>query len=289
MSTAAHHLKLDIPSFIFKALILARAAMSTKHSRLLQLPLDIRLLIWTYICGDKLLHIHQDNEDDEVVYRICRSPDSEEIIHKRFTKRGNYSTKSLPEYADPWSYHRTCELFRHNLDLRFLHVCKSIYEEAKQIPYQSNIFSFPYLAMLTLFHRTFPPQHRDRVRRLHLHMDMGPKIINHQDDKSWQDTLSLRLIPAFKNITHINISVVLGSTACWRAELPKNDTDQLPRWLHAVLALQALPLETATVMIYDDVKRCDYHYSDPQNSGLHAEGLSWSHRRRRTIKQDTAE
>jgi hypothetical protein len=263
--------------------------MSTKHSRLLQLPTEIKLSIWTYVCGDKLLHVHRDVDDDRIAYRICHSQDTEEAIHKRFMKRGNYTTKNLPEYIDPWLYHSTCEPQNDNLDLRFLRVCKSIYGEAKLIPYRSNTFSFQYPAVFTFFYHTFPPQHRDKVRRLHLHMEMGAKVIIHRDSQSWQDAFLLRLIPAFRNSTHINISIVLGSTACWNAKLPKDYRGWQTQWMPAVLALKALPLKTATVMIYDDVKRCDDHYSDPQNRQIHAEGASWSNRRGRTVRQDTAE
>lgn len=263
--------------------------MSTKHSRILQLPHEIKTLIWTYVCGDKLLHVHLDTRD-LVTYRICHSHDTEEAIHKRFMNRGKYTIRSLPEYIDPWMYHSTCAGEKDYLDLRFLRVCKSIYEEAKPIPYRTNTFSFAYPAAFTQFHNTFPRHHKDKVRRLHLHMQMGARESIYGDSQSWQDAILLCLIPAFGNITRINLSVVLGSTACWSAKLHKNDSDEQPRWMQAVLALRALPLKTATVMIYDDVDRCDGHrYSDPRTHWTHAEGASWSNRRRRTVKQDTAE
>lgn len=260
-----------------------------KHSRLLQLPYEIKIPIWTYVCGDKLLHVHWNIRDDLVEYRICHSHDTEEAIHKRFMKRSDYTTKDLPEYIDPWLYHSTCEAQKDNLDLRFLRVCNSIHEEAKLIPCRSNTFSFQHPADFTHFYLTFAPQHRDKVRRLHLHMDMGAPVFNLRDVQSWQDAFLLCLTPAFKNITHINVSVVLGSTACWSAKLSKNDDDQHPLWMHTVLALKVLPLKTATVMIYDDVKKCDAHHSDPQDRWIHADGASWSNRQRRTVKQDTAE
>jgi len=263
--------------------------MSTKHSRLLQLPPEIRLLIWTSVCGDKLLHIYRGDDDDRVAYLICRSQDSEEAIHKRFIKRGNYSIKNLPEYVDPWSYHTTCELHHDNLDLRLLRVCKLIYGEAKLIPYQTNTFSFKSPVALTRFYLNFPIEHRDKVRRLHLHMELATTDIYLDHRHPRQHAFLLRLIPYFRNITHINISVVLGSTACWSAKLPKNHQGQQPRWMQAVLSLKALPLKTATVMIYDDVQRCVDHDSESEDPEIHAEGAGWSNRRRRTVRQDMAE
>ena len=261
------------------------------NSRLLQLSFEIREMIWTYLCGEKTIHIiNAVKKPEKFTHSLCRSSDAEEAIYKRFMNRGGeggYSVKAgrvnLPEYQDPMAYHTSCGVpnEKYKLDLTFLRTCKQIHHEARLMPYSTNTFSFNEPEMLERFVKFFPQQHRAQVRRIQvyarLHWD--------GDERPWQDVISTRLAPNFQHIQHLNLAIALGFPPCWMAR--QDDRRGLHQsWMRAVLTLKGLSLKTATVMISENEWNChgDYHSKD-----VHEQGKSWSHRRRREVRQDMAE
>jgi hypothetical protein len=134
-------------------------------STFLLLPLEIRLLIYTQLLGDRTIHIkiskihftpewrklwfsksgHRCIPWGSLTHRVCISQWSSFMIQE---VQGLHESESLrgdeligPDLFAPhyWCTHKSAELA---LDLRILRTCRQVYDEAKLIPYHTNTFAF---------------------------------------------------------------------------------------------------------------------------------------------------
>lgn len=155
---------------------------SRSPSTFLSLPLEIRLLIYTHLLGDRTIHIgsftHNAHKQGKTLCRErhCRKFEAAHQFFVFLATKNNWCWGHL--------YHRVCntkkfcidfmdqqmlirldsQLYRDEvftgpdlhaphywcthepaqtaLDLRILRTCRQVYEEAKLIPYQTNTFAF---------------------------------------------------------------------------------------------------------------------------------------------------
>lgn len=155
---------------------------SNSFSTFLSLPLEIRLLIYTHLLGDRTIHIgsstHKDDQQGKTLHRerFCTKVEAAHQFFAFLLTRHRWCWGRL--------YHRVCntrescfnlmdqvmfiqlesQLHRDEtftgpdiyglhywcthepaqtaLDLRILRTCKQVYEEAKLIPYHTNTFAF---------------------------------------------------------------------------------------------------------------------------------------------------
>lgn len=129
------------------------------QSLLLKLPQEIKDRIYEFVCGGELLHFRfalesEAHSQDKLCHHKCLSKTTEEDAQANFDASespwfddlcANRHKDCLPtpiEYlceasGDTDTYRRLV-----GLDLRFLRTCHQIYDEARNVCYKTNIFSF---------------------------------------------------------------------------------------------------------------------------------------------------
>lgn len=178
------------------------------------------------------------------------------------------------------------------MSLRFLGTCKAIYDEAKLIPITTNTFSVDEIENAKAFALLFPMQHREKVQRLHVLMEMHERynMRSFEDEERWQSIVSEYLVPTFPNIHSLNISTNVAFTPCWFQEL--DSTRGLHQgWMKAILAFKTLALRKVTINIAEVPRRCR-NLNDlvwTSHDRVHQAGKTWTNRQRRAVRQDIAQ
>lgn len=253
-----------------------------------------------HVCGDRTIHPKRHHvlgtapDSDTLQFHRCSSKDSEREMFDRFMNGGQISPQpgrvGFSEYAYPYTYHKGCDgKGSRGLDLTLLRTCKSIYDEAKDIPFHTNTFSLLSGRHARAFAQSFPPQHREKIRKAHIDMSpLGPHYITrYNDEVEWKKVISHHLTPTFPNIQHLDISICIGLTSCWLADYQR--TGQLRHgWMRAVLALRTYQLKTVTINIGEDERRCKDIDEEEHDTIVHLQGEGLTARRRREMRQDIA-
>ncbi|KAL2048177.1 hypothetical protein N7G274_000088 [Stereocaulon virgatum] len=237
-------------------------------SPLLQLPSELRNTIYKEICGWQLIHITAtDTKNVTFTHQICHATVSEEEAYEIFHNESEH----------PWNAlgiedrHRACGRGRQKLSLSFLRTCRQLYAEARHFPYTTNRFSFDNVAVLDGFTLALVRKgvqgsyHHLAIQSLHLRISPQSLYWRRSD---W----ALRLRNRLRSLRHISLSVEfdgLGglmpappyTSAEYEASKKWSSPSHSPRWrrsslcreswLHNVLGLDRLPLETARVVISD--------------------------------------
>lgn len=137
----------------------SRCASNVDCAFLNKLPMELRLEIYTYILGGKLLHLVQPPKrlahiscpmGNQYGYRACCPTTSRNNVRKDNNKSNSKLTESLS-----------------NGNLAFLQTCRRIYIEAIDILYNSNIFDIDHLQTFTFLTKTIPPQRLATISTLH--------------------------------------------------------------------------------------------------------------------------
>ena len=289
------------------------ANVDPSDTPLLKLPLEIKREIWVYCVGGRMLHVEKylnsgaheslpglfsgttscwrPSISEDPVYCPCILSDSETALYNEFMRRGPYSSTN-PAPAEDFLlsriHHEKCGLRQGRiLDLQLLQTCKTIYHEARYLPFETNIFSILEVVDAKAFAQSCPPQYRPHVRRLHSSLS----ITLHDDGdyitggEAWHRAILDSLLPTFPNVTHLNLSLTLGLTACWLSRL---DSDSPDSWMKAVQAMYGWRLSSATVYIGESIFWCN-RFGKTYDKGLHEEAMQWPAERRRAARQDVAE
>ena len=133
-------------------------ANATK-SPLLRLPPEVRNRIWTFLLGERSIHVHSSMLKGRpiVLHRVCAAEVSDDET-ARMIKEHNKGDDAPEWFATFDVRHQHCSFWSYNaqargsgLSLRALAVCRQIHQEAALLPYQRNTFSFDSLNSVAPF------------------------------------------------------------------------------------------------------------------------------------------
>ena len=111
---------------------------------LLRLPDETKAQIWKLVCGEHLLHMEQDESDDDtidqarkwpkLVSKRCYAKATEEEIEKEFLADSDDGL-AISQYV---TIHENCSYDQNvwpaSIDLRWMRTCRQIYNESIQLP-----------------------------------------------------------------------------------------------------------------------------------------------------------
>ena len=120
-----------------------------KHSRLLQLPAEIRHQIWTDAFGWKQVHIDYEYGKQFAAFRS--SPFRSDLHH---TLQFSHRYRHHPAYVL-----HPCHLLR---------TCRQIYSDAISLLYSTAVFKFEDLTSLIFFSKMIRPERLAQIRTVHL-------------------------------------------------------------------------------------------------------------------------
>jgi hypothetical protein len=161
-------------------------------SRLLNLPPEVRNIIWSMVLGDKAIHLMGHHE--RLLVRLCQSNISQ-VCHKMFVDKDPdwkyFGAKSLAaaKYADLTNNacvesHDLCRKWvapgqtasLTAFDLNFLRCCRQAHFETKLIPYLSNNFIFENGSAFILFLHKIGPAQAKAITSITLQLDCNDRV-----------------------------------------------------------------------------------------------------------------
>lgn len=225
---------------------------------LLQLPIEIRYMIYKRVLGGMLLH--RSNGLICPKWIICRATISEENAQRHFDHA------KAPAWCvdDDARRHAGCYKYANSSQssgLNLLLVCHQVHGEAKHIFLSTNTFSFSRCALLRNFLGVNPPtiaflpcptrSHRLAVCSIHIDISFQRT----EDAESW-NMLIPQIARVLPNLKKINISFNQGAplVTCgqegWR-NIARDDAAKWEALMQSLLSLASLPLRSATFEIND--------------------------------------
>ena len=229
---------------------------------LLQLPIEIRDMVYRRVLGGMLLHSSRGrfaNGSSRPKWIICRATVSEKNAQRHFDQ-----AKAPAWYVqDDADRHADC--YEHaspqRLDLNLLSVCRQVHREAKKILFSTNTFSFRRCALLRTFLgldmptkpiRPFPSRSH-HLAVCSINLDISVRCM--KDAESWKMTIP-QIAEVLPNLWNINISFTQGTPFfSYDHKDPLNTArDDAAQWktlMESLLDLASLPLRSATFDIND--------------------------------------
>ena len=216
------------------------------------LPQEIKDQIYELICGGQTLHVHHRTHGRKVYYHhtLCLAKGSEEQAQDVFNAIDSDSNDSVSRdrhiicrstYVESW---KNFIPGKTNLswpqDLRFLQTCRQMHNEAKLVPYTTNLFSFSDTEVLDKAMKRLPQSRNIRSIHLAISIDIGTSA----GAWAYMFIRFSEMFPKLRNI-HIDVEEFLsqdyGYIGC--TESLQNE------WEEALSSLVAPQLKTATVVV----------------------------------------
>ena len=230
-------------------------------SSLLKLPLEIKTMIYEYVCGYETVHIYPDtmpfidytfdghaNLDKPVKLTNC--PCS--VKMPKNPTQSFIGTIETPHRKCLDSRVRILESYgKRKIDLSFLRVCRQLYNECKLVPYETLTFFFNKDELLELFLADMP--HLDAIRRLHLDIDFLSQVDwemvgGVQDLVACGPTVIDSTAEKMTTLQYLRLDIDLD--CCHYRQWPsKVGVGHGYRIMNRVLALAKLPLKDVTITL----------------------------------------
>lgn len=241
-----------------RAVVTSRSSQNDASPGLLQLPIEIRHMIYELVLGGMFLH--NSSGHGQRRWSICRAKISEEDAQRRFDQAKApvwCAEDAVDRHADCLRYVRRLP----RLDLSLLLTCRQVHREATHILLSTNTFSFHTSALLQNFMglnkptESFGPfpgrRHRLAVCNIHLNISF-PRT---EDTWFWKMVV-LKIAQALPNLRNINITLNQGAQLVrYDPEGPWNIArDDAAHWealMQSLLSLASLPLKSVTFDIND--------------------------------------
>ena len=220
--------------------------------------------------GDKLIHIESRAKGEFGLglgpfrHRICVAAPSEEDIHN---KSGSGYSKFVPAndrpqwYIEPESRHSLCKpwnsgrpegtISKLRLDLSILGACRLIYEEANNVLWLTNTFSFEDCTSLLQYVRSLNVNQRNKLKTLHF--ETGVPCFH---CLQFTHLTHLELLSTLSGIRSLLITIHLRSF-CGPIF---GESDDAESYTEPLSRLQTLPLTYVTVTIIGDTRPIDLGY-----------------------------
>ena len=224
-------------------------------SPLLNLPSELRNRIYQLCVGDRELHVRcqilpsQGSEDaDEEFIRpraailshgICKAGITKVEECERSNRRSHTSKYVINNYDN---LHQDCA-DGGKLDLRLLGTCKQIYQEAKLIPYSTNIFSFSKALTFDRFMSSRLPNQLHAIGGLHFIL-----VLSSMEGQKWNEGF---VNPCVKSLTGLRTLHVCIKQKFEHLCSYKNMKDGAYDAVNGLLILRCHPLSVVTVGFSD--------------------------------------
>ncbi|KAK4899819.1 hypothetical protein LTR27_003085 [Elasticomyces elasticus] len=135
-----------------------------RDSPLLRLPPEVRNRIWSFLLGEKIIHIHgskRSKDKRRFVHSICKTPERDE------------EPASIPNHGVYLAHHINCYvpnpgeiLPTVSSVLAVLTSCRQIHQEAALLPYKLNTFECVKLEVLGPFLQALVPAQAHAIEML---------------------------------------------------------------------------------------------------------------------------
>ena len=137
-------------------------------SLLNRLPPEIRIEIYRYVLGDKLLHLVQGNK--KISHVRCRALSETDYVRSCRPMAANTANRMLPGSTS-------------NGNLALVKTCRQVYRETIDLLYATNVFDLDDPRTLFYFARTVPYQRLASITKLHVHFSLScPCWYPHDND-----------------------------------------------------------------------------------------------------------
>ncbi len=239
------------------------------------MPLEIRNKIWKMVLGDRLIHLEYPGEKrvrevDEkrrsCIHIVCKHDRPEHEMtdkeidwrephqscgHDLLHKRGCRDTLVRKQPDPPESVHLTV-----------LRVCRQIYNEANDVLWSTNTFSFceadPAFVDFIESRTTYQ---KKTLRKLRLQMDWV-----YEDEKGWNRILGAKRLRSLTGVRSLRLQINHSMTASLYQEAQTGGDElalfQPHRW-ELLLKMATLPLSDVEVFVSDfPVLISDYPFDD---------------------------
>ncbi|KAL8898770.1 MAG: hypothetical protein Q9207_006539 [Kuettlingeria erythrocarpa] len=233
-----------------------------RNSPLLKLPEELRIKIFRDVLGDQLIHVKYDKsityvkEPPRISHSVCSADTTEHAAYRK----SMYGSSKVPHGDDSNHYSESCEK-RHSscystsrdedqtgkkLSLSLLGVSRQTYEEAHDIFWATNTFSFHTPSDFKEFVSARNFVQRKKLAKLHLQITWRSSGIT-----DWNRPWLKRLMGNLPGLRTLDL--------CLEVAFPPNPDSQLPSptvggpdldcWLAMFLNFQQLPLRQARVIV----------------------------------------
>ena len=233
---------------------------SDSQSLLLGLPKEIKNHIYVLVCGGDLLHIKFASgvSKPKVQFRHakCLSKTTEEDAQASFDTSTSpwFDEVNANRHEDCCSPKNFCDVSgrmtrRLTLDLRFLRTCRKIYDEAKNVCYTANIFSFDSWNVFGKFLKTV--SWVSHIRSIHLRICSGTTGDGPSTREALQDVSSK--LTGLQRI-HIDLEQFHIS----RSRRYDRGAEEASHLTEQLLCFAGRALKTTAVII-SDARFCDFN------------------------------
>ena len=180
------------------------------ESPLLKLPQELKNRIFAYVCGGRMVHISGEfvnGSDNLLCSSICHLQESKPTSYERFSAAK--ADDPTCNYQDCKFDHTACVLAKRETRLpeilgkNLLLSCSQVYDEARLVPFSSNVFYFAKPLGLVNFCRKVSSKKRCAVRNIHLDMEVGEEVW----ERSWNSAVPVSLEPGLKRLQHLSICI----------------------------------------------------------------------------------
>ena len=226
---------------------LSNTAKPQRRIDFMDLPFDIRHLIYLKVFGHRLIHIHDKTYldwrgvalvDYKLTYQMCSSQISEDELYEVYSTPvafKNAMDRHLRPREEPPAYHwphQACYDHLHsgmgaanaNLLLLLLpqYVSSEFRIEGRKIFYSTTTFSFAQPRTITKWLATVPQDMRHRTKNIHLDIDMDwytsfriPGVAS--GNMQWAKVTACIIPRDFPNTETLHLSFDFNAiAACWR-------------------------------------------------------------------------
>ena len=222
-------------------------------SPLLQLPAEVRNMIFGYVIGGQLIHIY-GYKRSEVTTRCCA------LISENEAQEHFYATDpelfEQPDKTHGWSGRFSRDSSRHydcqeKFSLSILRVCRQIYHEVKDVLYFANTFSFRNPTALQNFTSQLLKSSANPLFTIRsLHLDI--QLCDLDDHLAWNN--AIRNIPIYlPNVRSLYINLDMDIDDLDHLMVDYDVLMCLPvRYIWELYQLRVLPLKEVVVIVADE-------------------------------------
>ncbi|ORY15420.1 hypothetical protein BCR34DRAFT_585068 [Clohesyomyces aquaticus] len=194
----------------------------SERSRLMQLPLELRQMIWRHALGDRTMHIIL--KPHKVGHMVCKAPDPDDNgCQLGYNAHGLYRECcwGTVDFANMWSPTSGADEPTDGDITPLLRTCRQIYSESINFLYSTNTFSFNDLDCIRYFSATILPSRFSLLRSLSLAWQFtwpiydpiaqrlllsNPALYPPEDEATWEETW--RIISTLPNLEYLRADLL---------------------------------------------------------------------------------
>lgn len=265
-------------------------ARHNAKSLFLQLPLELKTLIYELVCGGQVIHIK--SKRNGLAHTLCSAEPSEEEAQTMFDiSDADYNAPNTNDrHGTCWALNGPPRSWGESVKFSVLSCCRQMYLELTPVLYYTNTFSFNSAIELSQFCLKTPRQSLDIIRSVHV--DVGICINEHYLPGTWEWEKGFETITSsLKGLKRLHVNVEF-----YDALIELDISYGLPArelLLKNILQAGKLDLEAATVILwdadgtYDSSSRDDWPLFSPTWYGMEpwtlAQKQEWSRYVRRAL------